>query len=111
MTNPFIESKKILLKAQASNTNEWYGQQFQKGLDEIASIKSKNFIDRDNVLLMRSIPQIILSLSEVVIMVSNPQKDPNQVNKLNILRIQKNLWKYHKDISEFDEPDLWEEKW
>ena len=102
--NPFIEAKKILLKAQAGNTNEWYGQQFQKGLDEIGALK--NHPDISNILQMRCVPQIILSLSEVAIMLS--EKDPKQIKKFKIVVVQKMLWKYHKDPTLFDNPDLWE---
>ena len=77
----FQEAKMTLLSAQSLNANDWYGTQFQKGLDEISRI---NYRKPD----MRTIPLIILSLSEVSMMM-------NENNKEKIIDIQNKLWKYH----------------
>ncbi len=84
--NPLEDAKMILLSAQKINTNEWYGAQFQKGLDDISVLLRS---DDETVLNMRAVPQIILSLSEVCIMMNGQNKD-------KILEIQEALWKLHK---------------
>jgi hypothetical protein len=78
------EAKQLLLSAQSINSNEWYGEQFQKGLDEIST-----YLIYQRPVTMRTIPQIILSLSELSIMMNNNGRD-------KILRLQKKLWDIHK---------------
>lgn len=83
--DPLVEAKKILLNAQGINTNPWYGEQFQNGLDEIPVVAEET---KKDPLHMRYIPKIILALSEVSIMM-------NGQNNEKILDLQEKLWKLH----------------